>query len=145
MSEAATTGGQALTYRLLPVRPDAIAPDGSLVRLLAQGHMGGMAHFELGPGQVSVPTQHRTVEELWFIVAGWGQMWRERGADAVVIDLRPGVSLSIPVGTRFQFRNTGRTPLAAIGVTMPPWPGSDEAIRVDGVWQPMVNAHESYR
>ena len=36
-------------------------------------------------------------------------------------------------------RNTGRLPLAAIGVAMPPWPGPDEAIRVDGPWTPVLH------
>jgi hypothetical protein len=34
---------------LLPTRHDAIAPDGSLVRLLVRLPGGSMAHFELGP------------------------------------------------------------------------------------------------
>jgi mannose-6-phosphate isomerase-like protein (cupin superfamily) len=46
------------------------------------------------------------------------------------------VSITIPTGAKFQFRNDGDEPLEAIGVTMPPWPGADEAIEVEGVWQP---------
>jgi len=37
------------------------------------------------------------------------------------------VGLTIPVRTRFQFRNTGETPLRFVIVTLPPWPGQDEA------------------
>ncbi|MBK6928747.1 MAG: hypothetical protein IPH15_14915 [Comamonadaceae bacterium] len=48
---------------------------------------------------------------------------------------RPGTSLSIPLGTSFHFRATGSTPFAAVGVTMPPWPGMDEAEFVVGPWQ----------
>jgi mannose-6-phosphate isomerase-like protein (cupin superfamily) len=50
----------------------------------------------------------------------------------------PGVSLSIPLGTRFQLRNDGHAPLAAVAVTMPPWPGEDEAELVDGAWPASV-------
>jgi hypothetical protein len=53
---------------LLPTQRDAIAPDGSQVRLLVRLPGGSMAHFELGPGEVSRPTQHRTVSEAWYIV-----------------------------------------------------------------------------
>ena len=35
---------------LLPAQRDAIAPDGSQVRLLVRLPGGSMAHFELGPG-----------------------------------------------------------------------------------------------
>jgi hypothetical protein len=71
---------------------------------------------------------------------------RERKGMAVVavrdwqIDLRPGTALTIPVGTAFQFRNTGFEPLAAVGVTMPPWPGEDEAMDVAGPWAPQLTA-----
>jgi mannose-6-phosphate isomerase-like protein (cupin superfamily) len=126
---------------ILPVEYDAVAPDGSLVRLLVQLSGGGMAHFELGPREISVPQQHRTVSEIWYILAGLGRMWR-RGPDgeASVIDLRPGVALTIPVGTSFQFRNTGRVPLEVIGVTMPLWPGDGEAFTVDGLWDPSLDS-----
>jgi mannose-6-phosphate isomerase-like protein (cupin superfamily) len=127
------------TDRMLPVAADDVAPDGSEVRLLAGASRGGMAHFELGVGETSIAQRHRTVEEIWFIVDGLGQMCRDApDGPAGVIDLRPGVSLTIPIGTRFQFRNTGRTPLAAVGVTMPPWPGPDEAVEVEGAWDPVI-------
>jgi mannose-6-phosphate isomerase-like protein (cupin superfamily) len=133
--------GEAMVDRLLPVMADDVAPDGSLVRLLASASRGGMAHFELGVGETSIAQRHRTVEEIWFVLEGVGQMWREpTGGSAQVIDMRPGVSLTIPNGTRFQFRNTGRVPLAAIGVTMPPWPGRDEAVEADGAWAPTIHS-----
>jgi len=119
--------------KLLPVHADAVAPDGSYVRLLCATDRGSMAHFELGPGEVWRPVRHRTVEEIWFILCGLGTMWRqEQGADPREVDLRPGLSLTIPPGPAFQFRNTGRTPLEAVGVTMPPWPGADEAMEAQG-------------
>ena len=92
-----------------------------------------MAHFSLSPGAISLPVCHRTVEELWFVTAGEGQMWRSADGVEEIIDLAPGVSLTIPVGTSFQFRG-GRTPLEAVAVTIPPWPGMDEAFGVDGPW-----------
>jgi mannose-6-phosphate isomerase-like protein (cupin superfamily) len=120
--------------RILGEEADAIAPDGSEVRLLAACAKGSMAHFELPPDAVSKAVAHRTVDELWFISAGEGQMWRKLGDVEEVIDLHPGVSLSIPVGTHFQFRCEGEDPLEAIGVTMPAWPGNDEAFEVKGIW-----------
>jgi mannose-6-phosphate isomerase-like protein (cupin superfamily) len=55
-----------------------------------------------------------------------------------VVALEPGVCLTIPLGTRFQFRTLGDEPLAAVAVTMPPWPGEGEAVVVDGAWPPTV-------
>jgi mannose-6-phosphate isomerase-like protein (cupin superfamily) len=133
----------SLTEKLLPTRHDAIAPDGSLVRLLPSLEGGGMAHFELGAGEVSRSKRHRTVEEIWYVLQGLGRMWRhQEGLEPREIDLRPGVALTIPVGTSFQFRNTGREPLAAIGVTMPPWPGEGEAIDARGPWTPSLRSQE---
>lgn len=57
--------------------PDAIAPDGSEVRVLCATARGTMALFKLPPGAA---------------------------------------------------------PLEAVAVTMPPWPGADEADSVEGAW-----------
>ena len=122
----------------LPAEPDAIAPDGAAVRILLRLAGGSMAHFELQPGQTSRAVAHRTVEEIWFFVSGWGEMWREQEGDDQVVEVYPGVCLTIPLGTRFQFRSLGPEPLAAVGVTMPPWPGEDEAVAAAGPWEPTV-------
>lgn len=119
--------------KAVPDLPDVTAPDGSDVRLLVASEQGSMAHFSLAPGAISTPVCHRTVEELWFITAGEGQMWRSGNGAEEIVNLTSGISLSIPVGTSFQFR-AGRTPLEAVAVTMPPWPGMDEAFAVDGPW-----------
>jgi mannose-6-phosphate isomerase-like protein (cupin superfamily) len=122
----------------LPGMPDVIAPDGSKVRVLLRVEGGSMAHFELGPGLVSIAVQHRTVAELWHVLTGRGEMWRRRGEQEEVFPLAPGASLSIPAGTAFQFRSAGPEPLTAVAVTMPPWPGAQEAFEVVGIWQPVL-------
>jgi mannose-6-phosphate isomerase-like protein (cupin superfamily) len=122
----------------LPMERSGVAPDGSDVRILLGLRSGGMAHFELGPGQISKAVTHRTVEEIWYFVSGRGQMWRKQNGEGTVIDVHPGVCLTIPLGTHFQFRSFGYEPLAAIGITMPPWPGDGEATAVTGKWQPTV-------
>jgi len=124
--------------KYLPKERDAVAPDGSDVRILLGLKAGGMAHFQLGPGKTSRAVTHRTVEEIWFFISGHGEMWREQEDGGQVAEVHPGVCVTIPLGTRFQFRCTGHAPLEAIGVTMPPWPGEDEAVPADGPWQPTV-------
>jgi mannose-6-phosphate isomerase-like protein (cupin superfamily) len=97
-----------------------------------------MAHFEIGPDQVSTAVAHLTVEEIWYFLSGRGEMWRKDRAQASIVEVHAGVCLTIPSGVHFQLRSFGPEPLAAIGVTMPPWPGDGEAIVVPGAWQPTV-------
>src|SRR5262245_14766146 len=125
----------------LPMARDTVATDGSDVRILLRLKGGIMAHFELGPNQVSTAVTHRTVEEIWFFTSGRGEMWRktENPARTEIVDVYPGVCLTIPLGVHFQFRSFGYEPLAAVGVPMPPWPpGEGEAIVVPGKWHPTV-------
>jgi mannose-6-phosphate isomerase-like protein (cupin superfamily) len=124
--------------RRLTERRDVLAPDGSDVRILLGLAGGGMAHFRLAPGQVAKAVTHRTVEEIWFILAGRGRMWRQSAGGEETVELAPGLCLTIPVGTRFQFRCDGAAALDAVAVTMPPWPGEGEAVIVDGPWPPTV-------
>jgi hypothetical protein len=58
----------------LPRKADAIAPDGSEVRVLCQLSRGGLALFSLPPNTVSKAVAHRTVEEVC------GTSFREKGA-----------------------------------------------------------------
>jgi len=128
-----------LTTKILGAAADVIAPDGCEVRLLALSPRGSMAHFTLLPGQVSRAVAHRTVEELWYFLTGNGRMWRRLGERQEIVEVTAGASLAIPTGTRFQLRNDGDRPLAAVAVTMPPWPGDDEAYLIEGPWSPRVD------
>lgn len=122
----------------LPGDPDVTAPDGSDVRILLGLEGGTMAHFELAPGQTSRAVTHRTVDEIWYILGGRGEMWRRQDGREGVTVVEPGICLTIPQGTRFQFRALEGEPLSAVAITMPPWPGEDEAVFVDGKWPPTV-------
>ena len=122
----------SFTEMQLPAEPTTIAPDGSDVRVLLALGGGSMAHFALAPGSVSRATRHRTVAEIWYVIGGAGEMWRHHATAASVVALGPGVCLTIPVGTSFQFRSFGPDVLAVVAMTMPPWPGDDEAEAVDG-------------
>jgi mannose-6-phosphate isomerase-like protein (cupin superfamily) len=118
------------------IEPDAIAPDGSEVRLLCATARGSMAMFTLAPGLVARPVAHRTVEEIWYITGGRGRMWRKSGVREDITEIAAGISISIPAGTHFQFRCDGAAPLEAVAVTMPRWPGDVEAYTVAGIWPP---------
>ncbi len=118
----------------LPALPTVVAPDGSDVRVLLGLPGGSMAHFELAAGQVAQAVTHRSVDELWFVLAGRGQMWRRQGEREELVALEPGLCLSIPLGTHFQFRASATEAVSAVAITMPPWPGQSEAVPVDGPW-----------
>ena len=83
----------------LPKEPDVAAPDGSQVRILLRLDGGSMAHFKLAPGLVSIAVAHRTVEELWYVLGGRGEMWRRDAEGEEVVEIEAGVNLSIPLGT----------------------------------------------
>jgi mannose-6-phosphate isomerase-like protein (cupin superfamily) len=118
----------------LGAHPDATAPDGTAVRLLLALAGGSLAHFELPAGAVSHAVTHKTVEEIWYFLGGRGEIWRWSGARESVVAVEPGVCLTIPLGTAFQFRGVGEAPLTFLAITMPPWPGAQEADRVEGRW-----------
>jgi mannose-6-phosphate isomerase-like protein (cupin superfamily) len=117
---------------------DVLAPDGSEIRVLVSTPRGSMVHCALRPGEVTRAVRHRTVEEVWFCIAGAGQIWRQSATGDAIDDLVPGVAISLPLGVAFQFRATGSAPLEVVITTMPPWPSDapDEAIAVPGYWPP---------
>lgn len=122
----------------MPDQPSAVAPDGTAVRPLLALSGGSFAHFTLPAGATSTAVQHQTVEEIWWIVSGEGEIWRAQDGRETVEALRPGVCLTIPLGTAFQFRCRGETPLTFVAVTMPPWPGMEEGLAAAGLWEPTV-------
>ncbi len=124
----------AFAAKTLPHAYDVLAPDGSEVRLLLALAGGSMAHFRLPAGKVSRAVRHVTVEEIWYVLGGTGEMWLSQDERAEIVPVSAGVSLTIPLGTAFQFRASDDGPLTAVAITMPPWPGAEEAVFVDGVW-----------
>ena len=115
--------------------PDFVdAPDGSEIRVLHVLDGGGLSECTLHVNGVSSAITHKTVEEIWFITHGSGQIWRLLDNMEEITDLEPGISLTVPLGAHFQFRNTGDVPLRFVISTMPKWPGNEEAIEVEGVW-----------
>jgi mannose-6-phosphate isomerase-like protein (cupin superfamily) len=119
---------------------DGTAPDGTALRLLLTLAGGSLAHFELPAGATSHAVAHRTIEEIWFVVSGKGSIWRLQAGVESIDPLAPGTALTIPLGTAFQFRAAAGAPLAFVAIAMPPWPGMDEAVPVEGPWAPTVAA-----
>jgi mannose-6-phosphate isomerase-like protein (cupin superfamily) len=124
---------------LLPLTADAKSPAGAEIRFIMDGTTGNMIHSTVGPGQISRATVHSTVSEFWYVLEGNGEIWRRDEAVEKITRLFAGVSIDIPVGTAFQYRNVGTEPLKFVCTTMPPWPGDHEASHLEGAWNPTVN------
>ena len=117
------------------------SPLGAFIRYLQDGPHGTMIHSTVPPGMVGRACHFRSIDEYWFVLSGRGEVWRRArdGAESIT-ELRPGVSVDIPLGTEFQYRCTGGEPLAFICTVLPPWPGDEEAVLVDGPWEPSMTA-----
>lgn len=141
--------------KALPESMDAIAPDGSEVRVLLRNKAGSMAHFRLRPGQVSTAVRHRSIDEIWYFIEGAGELWRRQqnnhqlSADSEefieeIVQVNAGVCITIPCGTEFQLKAGADCALSAIGISSPPWPGDNdehtEAVTVDGIWTTAINS-----
>lgn len=115
-----------------------IAPDGSEVRLVLTDAHGAtrcsVVEVAIAAGETSRPVRHRTVEEVWYVLSGAGDIWRcPPGASASEIPLvqvAAGDCLVIPTGWDFQFRADANSDMRFLCVTMPAWPGMDEAVEV---------------
>ena len=123
---------------ILPDKPDAKSPAGADIRYLVSGRTGNMIFSTVPALQVNRATVHATVDEFWYILEGQGEIWRNEGSQASVTSLVSGTSISIPAGTRFQYRNSSNDDLKFICISMPPWPGEMEASFVEGIWTPTI-------
>ena len=123
---------------VLPEKPDAKSPAGADIRYLMEGETGNMIHSTVPAFQINRATVHATVSEFWFVLEGRGEIWRDDGMQHAITELIPGTAIDIPVGTAFQYRNVSDQDLKFICISMPRWPGDNEATYIDGIWEPSV-------
>ena len=129
---------RSMKTTMLPEKSDRKSPAGADIRILMDGKTGGMIHSTVPPHQVNKATVHATVSEFWYVLEGYGEIWRDDGKESGVTVLVSGTSIDIPVGTAFQYRNVSNVDLKFICITMPPWPCESEATFVKGIWQPTI-------
>ena len=122
------------------------SPLGARIRFLMDGPHGNMIHSTVPPGMVGRACHFRTIDEYWYVLSGEGEIWRSApdGHESIT-RLLAGVCIDIPLGTAFQYRCTGSVPLVFICTALPPWPGDDEAVIVDGPWVPRVDPEPGTR
>jgi mannose-6-phosphate isomerase-like protein (cupin superfamily) len=136
MDDGGTYLEVAMQTRCFPSTPDARSPAGAEVRTLIEGELGGVIHSTVPAGQVNRATVHATVSEFWHVLSGEGQIWRRDDTGEETTQLGAGLTIDIAVGTAFQYRCTGSEPLTFLCITMPPWPGGQEATIIEGPWTP---------
>jgi hypothetical protein len=107
--------------KMIGDKPDVIALDGSEVRVLCGLSRGGLAVFSLAPHAVSKAVAHRTIEEIWYLIAGHGRIWRKLGGAEEITEIGPGVSICCrrrhdAALARSRRSLSGRRHLAADGV-----------------------------
>ncbi len=95
-----------LEFKIKAINPDDKLLNGSEIRNLLQFPSGSIIHCTLPPGVTSKAVKHITTMEVWYVIAGRGEIWRKLGNDELVEQLTPGTSINLPAGTHFQFRNT---------------------------------------
>jgi mannose-6-phosphate isomerase-like protein (cupin superfamily) len=89
----------------LPTVPDATAPHGSKIRLLPgpTNPVASLVHCRLPSGRTASAISHRTVEEVWYVVAGHGELWRRFGDHEKITPFRPGSRSTSRSGRSFSF------------------------------------------
>ncbi len=113
---------------------DAIAPDGSeIYHLVGDAERASLVEVRLAAGLVSRPVRHRSVEEIWYVTGGRGQVWRSAPGDpqGQTVTVRPGDAVRIPTGWAFQFAAAPEAGLRFVCFTSPRWPGPEEAEGVE--------------
>ena len=75
-----------------------------------------MVHCTLPVGAVSLTVSHVSVDEMWYVLSGKGKLWRSKPGtpQSMVINLEPGLAISIARSTHFQFKNTGKEALTLV-------------------------------
>lgn len=100
--------------------------DGSTIRELCGLPAGGtrnlsLAEAMLAPGQATERHYHAIAEEVYFVLAGAGEMEVDGARGDVTVD----DAIPIPAGARHQITNTGDTPLRFLCACAPPYTHGD--------------------
>ena len=113
-----------------------LSDDGSEIRSLPTVNGVETVHCRLPQGGVIHASRHKTVAQLWYVLSGNGDLWLE-GSDGKesIISLKNGVSVTVPLGYKFQFRNTGTQNLDILIVNTTKWSGPGELIPVKNRWR----------
>lgn len=123
----------------LPGTFNDVAQDGSRYDGLLGIRHGWLSDCRLMPHTTTRAVRHLAHDEIWFVRAGSGQVWRSLHGHDESVDVAAGTCLTIPAGTAFQSR-TGPDPLQFLIMQAPPWPPEPQPAfeYAEGPWPPNV-------
>jgi mannose-6-phosphate isomerase-like protein (cupin superfamily) len=106
-----------------------VTKDGSTIReILAPRNSviarQSLAEATVAPGCTTQAHYHPVTEEIYYILAGIGEMRIE--VESAVVG--PGDGIAIPPGARHQIRNTGNTDLVLLCCCAPPYEHEDTVL-----------------
>ena len=120
----------ALNYKLKDLAQVESTMCSASIRIMGDHSFGdkeneayGVALAIAKPDTVSIPVQRKDLEELYFVIAGKGEVWLkdiESEKEKVVV-LKPGTIIQIPSTSVVQYRNTGKKNLILLVPTNPPY------------------------
>jgi mannose-6-phosphate isomerase-like protein (cupin superfamily) len=98
-----------------------VTADGSLIRELLRGEQQSLAEAMLAPGQATQRHYHAASEELYYLLAGTGEM----EVDGERTRVAPGDGILIPPGGWHEIRNDGAGELRFLCCCAPPYTHDD--------------------
>ena len=99
--------------KAFPAKHDAVAMDGSLVRLLSATDHASVIHCSLPAHQISRASYNVGIHEIWFFTRGEGALWRHQQpiddsrclSQSDIVHVSRGATITIPPRVNFQFRS----------------------------------------
>jgi putative monooxygenase len=80
-----------------------------------------MATILINPGKESIKHFHKEMEEMYYIIDGKGEVV----IDGVEYEVKKGCAILLPIGSKHQVKNTGKSILKFISVDSPPFDEED--------------------
>ena len=115
--------------------PAFTTKDGSEIRELLAHRNSSIANQSLAEARLPVggqtaPHYHPKTEEIYYLLAGAGQMRIEDE----ICEVRPGDAIAIPPGARHTISNTGETTLRFLCMCAPAYEDEDTVL-IDPWWK----------
>ena len=115
--------------------PAFTTKDGSEIRELLAHRNSSIANQSLAEARLPVggqtaPHYHPKTEEIYYLLAGAGQMRIEDE----ICEVRPGDAIAIPPGARHTISNTGETTLRFLCMCAPAYEDEDTVL-IDPWWE----------
>ena len=135
LTATALSAGTEFTIADLSHTTSFLSDDGSEIRPMPSINGVESVHCLLPKNGVIQASRHRTVSQIWYVLAGTGDLWLKSASGKETLhSLKSGIAMTVPLGYAFQFRNTGEQNLEIFIVNATKWSGAGELIPVKNHW-----------